>query len=76
MMKETIKKLEDAIDGAVGNAVGEMEEGAELIAAASEALGIMRTVQDVNLMQIMYDMARLAAGGGWCPEDFEEKANG
>ena len=75
-MKETIKRLEEAIVNAVDNCVGEQTEGADLIAAAGEAVGVLKTLQGFNLAHIMYDMARLAGSAGYTPDDFDDKAKG
>lgn len=44
-----------------------------LVAAAGEALGALRLLSGFNVVQIMYDMTRLAAAAGDVPDDFNER---
>lgn len=54
---EVIRRLEIALDEAVTNDVGESPYGADLIAAAGEALGALRVIGSVSMTQILYDFA-------------------
>ena len=73
---EVIRRLEIAISEAVDNDVGEIQYGADLIAAAGEALGALRVLGSVSMTQILYDFARLAGMAGQVPDDFEAKSKG
>lgn len=76
-MKEIINELEVAIHDVIYSTdtdyVGD-EYVATLISKASQAIGVMKTLQGFNLKSIMYDMAILAGGAGFVPDSFEEKA--
>lgn len=50
-------------------------EVSQLLSLASQAVGVLRVVGDLNVKHVMYDMARLAASAGYTPEDFNDKAN-
>lgn len=67
----TIERLEAAL---VQFRSIETPEGVELVAAAGEALGVLKTYGNFNVVQIMYDMARLAGAGGYTPDDFADRA--
>lgn len=71
----TIAKLEDALISTSNNTAIDEYVGA-LLAAAGEALGVLRTIEELNVKQLMYDMARIAAAGGYVPDDFHKKAGG
>ena len=75
MSKAIIERLEKSIREAVDCQVGENLAGADLISVAGEALGYIRAYADFNLNELAYDLARVAAGGGWVPDDFDQKAN-
>ena len=43
----------------------------DLILASSKALAILKEYERLNIKNIMYDMARLAASAGYFPEELD-----
>ncbi len=74
-MKDTIKKLEDTLEG-FASSNHDREDVDRLVSVAGEALGVLKAVDVISLTTIMYDMARLAAHAGGIPDDFGKNPEG
>lgn len=67
-------KLQEAIQNATKERVEEKDAGHALMLVAQEAVGYLRAYGEVNVKQVMYDMARVAAANGYVPDDFDKRA--
>ena len=72
-MNKISQRLEEAIDNVVNAGAENDYEVLKLMQVSSEAVGVLRSVEDFNVKDIIYDMAILAGGGGWIPDHFEER---
>ena len=68
-MDEIILKLKQCCEECIGSGLCEHTEVADLVAAASEVVGVLKTLDGFNLKQMSYDMARLAACAGSWPDN-------
>lgn len=66
-IQPTVMRLQTSIDAAIGGPVGDSDEGADLLAAAGEAVGVLRAYQGFCLPRLMYELAMTAAMNGHYP---------
>lgn len=63
-MKNSIDKLEAAIDTCAESGYAEYTEVANLLSAAGEALGVFKTYGEINIKNLLIGVSRLSAAGG------------
>ena len=66
-------RLRAAIVDCIDEAGAENPMTANLIAVAGEAVGHLSINGNLNFRQVMYDLARTAAGGGYIPSDVHDR---
>jgi hypothetical protein len=68
------EKLEEAIiEASQENDIRNTQAGIDLLIAATEALNTIKLYGEINIKQLMYDLARVSAAAGYVPDDFGGK---